>query len=103
MRIDIGAVPEDVIAERLTAEGIDPAAAAEAAAASAGDLGRARLLATDARLALRRARWSSVPGELDGTGATAARMVDELFAMIDDAADPCASAKRLRRWRWRSG
>ncbi len=88
VRIDIGAVPVDTIADRLIAEGIDPVAAAEAAAASAGDLGRARLLATDARLALRRAHWGGVPGELDGTGATAARLVDELFAMIDDAADP---------------
>ena len=40
------------------------------------------------RLALRRAAWAAVPGQLDGTGARATKLVDELFAMIDDAAAP---------------
>ena len=47
-----------------------------------------RLLATDPRLALRRNAWFSVPDQLDGSGAMATRLVDELFAMIDDAAAP---------------
>jgi DNA polymerase III subunit delta' len=88
VRIDFGSIPVDDIVERLVAEGIDPAMAHEAATASVGDLGRARLLATDPRLVLRRDAWAAVPGHLDGTGATAARLVDELFAMIDDAAVP---------------
>ncbi len=88
VRIDLGPVPESVMVERLVAEGVDGAIAAEAASAAVGDLGRARLLATDPRLALRRAAWAAVPGQLDGTGATATRLVDELFAMIDDAAAP---------------
>ena len=41
------------------AEGIDPDAAREAATAAAGDLGRARLLATDDRLVLRRDAWAA--------------------------------------------
>jgi DNA polymerase-3 subunit delta' len=88
VRIDLGPVPDEAVVGCLVSEGVDPAMAAEAAAAAAGDLGRARLLATDPRLALRREAWFAVTDRLDGTGAMAARLVDELFAMIDDAAAP---------------
>jgi len=88
VRIDLGPVPDSAIIERLVAEGSTPEIAAEVASAASGDLGRARLLATDPRLALRRAAWAAVPSQLDGTGARATRLVDELFAMIDDAAAP---------------
>jgi len=88
VRIDLGPVPESAIVERLMVEGVAEGTAREAASASSGDLGRARLLATDPRLALRREAWFAVPDQLDGTGAVAARLVDELFAMIDDAAAP---------------
>ncbi len=95
VRIDLGPVPTRAIADRLVSEGIEPAAAETAAAAAAGDLGRARLLANDERLALRRDAWAAVPTELDGTGATAARLVDDLFAMIDDAAAPLRTRQEL--------
>ena len=88
VRIDLGPVPTGAIIDRLVAEGCPAAVAAEAAATAVGDLGRARLLAGDPRLALRRAAWAAVPDQLDGTGAAATRLVDELFAMIDDAAAP---------------
>jgi DNA polymerase-3 subunit delta' len=88
VRIDLDPLPPGLIIERLIADGIEPAAAAEAAAAAGGDLGRARLLATDPRLALRRAAWQAVPDRLDETGATAYRLVAELRAMIDDAQAP---------------
>jgi DNA polymerase-3 subunit delta' len=88
VRIDLGPVPDATIVERLVAEGAAPDVAAEVVSAASGDLGRARLLVTDPRLALRRAAWAAVPGELDGSGATASRLVDDLFAMIDDAAAP---------------
>ena len=88
VRIDLVAVPADAIADALIAEGIDPELATQAATAAAGDLGRARLLATDPRLALRRAAWRAVPDRLDGTGAVAVEQVDCLLAMIDDAMAP---------------
>jgi DNA polymerase-3 subunit delta' len=88
VRIDLGPVPAEAIADRLELEGVPADAARTAAAAAAGDLGRARLLATDERLVLRRDAWAAVPTQLDGTGATVARLVDDLFAMIDDAAAP---------------
>ncbi len=91
VRIDLVAVPADAIADALIAEGIEPELATQAAAAAAGDLGRARLLATDPRLALRRAAWRAVPDRLDGTGAAAVEQVDSLLAMIDDAMAPLAT------------
>lgn len=88
VRLDLGPVAEDLVAERLRAEGIAPDRAIDAAAAAAGDLDRARLLATDDRLTLRREAWRSVPDRLDGTGARAVETADDLLAMIDDAMAP---------------
>lgn len=85
VRIELGPVPDGAVEERLVAEGIDPARAADAAAGASGDLRRARLLATDERLALRRAAWWGVPDRLDGTGGRAVQAADELLATIDDA------------------
>ena len=56
------------------------------AAAAAGNLHRARVLAADESVAARRQAWWSIPDKLDGNGATVAQLVAELRAMIDDAA-----------------
>jgi DNA polymerase-3 subunit delta' len=78
-------VPPGLVAERLVADGADAAAAEIAAAAAAGDLGLARLLAGDARLALRVDGWRRIPEDLDGTGHAVWRAVAERRAAIDDA------------------
>ena len=88
VRVELSGLPDAVVAERLVAEGIDPERAEAAARAAGGDLERARTLATDDRLALRHRAWLEVPRRLDGTGATAARLVAELQAMIGDALGP---------------
>ncbi len=88
VRVDFGALPIEVMAEVLVAEGVDVAAASEAAGAARGSLERARLLATDPQVANRREAWRAVPSRLDGTGAQAAALVDELLAMVDDAQLP---------------
>ena len=87
-RVDFPPLRPEVVAARLEAEGVDPTRAADAAAFAGGDLDRARLLATDERLALRVAAWRDLPRNLDGTGARAAAAVDELRATIDDAEGP---------------
>ena len=89
-RIDFRLVDEQHIADRLVSEGVDPDSAAEAAAASAGNLDRARVLAADPELAARRRAFADVPHRLDGTGATVMRIVDELTALIEAAAEPLA-------------
>jgi len=95
VRIDFRPVPTQVLAERLVSEGVDAGRAAEIADAAHGDLRRARLLATDERLAIRLAAWRAVPGRLDGTGHIAAGLVDQLRGLIDDAAAPLADQQRL--------
>lgn len=89
-RIDFRLIDEQHVADRLVSEGVDPDSAAEAAAASGGNLDRARVLAADPQLAARRRAFAEVPHRLDGTGATVMRVVDELTAMIESAATPLA-------------
>jgi DNA polymerase-3 subunit delta' len=85
VRVDLGPVPLAVVVDRLVAEGVAADRAAEVAAAAAGDLDRARLLATDDRFAVRAKALREVPGRLDGTGARAAELAAEVKALIDDA------------------
>jgi DNA polymerase-3 subunit delta' len=90
VRIDMPAVPAAAIATALVAEGVDRERAVEIAASSAGNVDRARLLATDERFVARRRAWQDVPADLDGSGATVARLVSGLRALIDDALLPLA-------------
>ena len=87
-RVDFRTVPADEITARLVAEGVAVDDAATAAQAAVGDVDRARLLATDPDLAARRAAFAAVPRQVDGTGATALRLTDELLALIEAAASP---------------
>jgi DNA polymerase-3 subunit delta' len=95
VRIDFRPVPTQVLVDRLISEGVEPDRAADIAGAAHGDLRRARLLATDERLAIRLAAWRAVPQRLDGTGHTAAGLMDQLRGLIDDAAAPLAEQQRL--------
>jgi len=111
-RVELRPLPPSAIAERLVAEGISADEATAAAAASGGDLERARTLATDARLSLRHAAWRDLPRRVDGTGYRAAEAVGELNAMIDDALGPLqerqateaeALAEQIERYGLRAG
>lgn len=88
VRIDLGPVPVASIRDRLLAEGVAESVASDAATAASGDLRRARVLAGDPRLALRRQAWLEAPTRLDGTGHVVVELVDGLLAAIDDAAEP---------------
>ena len=85
VRIDLGPVPLQAVVDRLVAEGVAAERATAVATASAGDLDRARLLATDDRFAVRATALAALPGRLDGTGARAAELAAEVKALIDDA------------------
>lgn len=95
VRVDFVAVPVEAVCERLVAEGVGPAKAAEAAALAGGDVDRARLLAADERLQLRIEAWRAVPTLLDGTGAKVANLVADLRAMIDDASAPLVARQQV--------
>jgi DNA polymerase III subunit delta' len=79
---------EAEVAAALEAEGTDPPRAAALAALAGGRLDRARLLAADPDAEGRHRAWGSLPGRLDGTGATVATLVDELMAHIERSAAP---------------
>lgn len=97
VRIDLGPVPEEAMVDRLVEEGTPVETARIAAAAAAGDLGRARLLVGDPALAVRRDSWSSVPHRIDGTGYTAAQLVDEVLAHIDAAQEALDQRQQAER------
>lgn len=88
VRVDFAALTASVVAEKLVEEGLSPERAAEVASFAGGDLSRARLLATDERLALRLAAWRDLPRRLNGSGHAAASAIDDLRAAIDDAEAP---------------
>lgn len=88
VRIDLDVVPDALVQQRLEAEGVEPTSAAELVVAAGGDIRRARELRDDPGLAERRQAWAAVPGQLDGTGATVGRLVDQLLAMVEAAAEP---------------
>ncbi len=85
VRVELGPVPLADLVARLVAEGIDRSVADSVAAASGGDLDRARLLATDPRFAVRVDALRAMPGRLNDTGARAAEIAAEVKALIDDA------------------
>ena len=88
VRVTFRVLLDDVVAAALQADGISERIAAEAARAAAGNLDRARLLATDHGLFERRAAFASVPARLDGSGIRVAQLTDELLGLIDAAAEP---------------
>lgn len=88
VRIDFRPVPTSVVVAALEAEGVAADVAASVAEAAAGNLARARLLASDPGFAERRRLWTSVPDRLDGTGFAVATLADELLASIDGLLEP---------------
>ncbi|MGI8492746.1 MAG: hypothetical protein ACR2NJ_08320 [Acidimicrobiales bacterium] len=79
--------PSD-LAELLVAEGVEPERAAALAEAAGGRIDRAKLLASDPGFSDRQRAWRSLPSRLDGTGATVARLVDELLELLDSSVVP---------------
>ncbi|GIU84768.1 MAG: hypothetical protein KatS3mg008_1543 [Acidimicrobiales bacterium] len=73
----------DEIASRLVVEGHDPETSLAVAQICERDLDRARLLASDPRFAERVEMWWSLPGRLDGRGATVHRLVTDIREMLD--------------------
>lgn len=90
VRVEFRAIADHIVAARLVSEGVPVDRAEQAARSAAGDLGRARVLASDDSLVARRAAFAEVPRRLDGTGSTVIRLVDELQSLIERAAAPLA-------------
>ncbi|MGI8806431.1 MAG: ATP-binding protein [Acidimicrobiales bacterium] len=85
VRVDFGPLTSLQVSAALVGEGVDPAVADEVAAVAGGRLDRARLLANDPGFGTRREAWRSVPGRLDGTGATVSVVASDLAALLGSA------------------
>jgi len=86
VKVEFGPIDPVVVESVLLAEGHTAEVARVAAAASAGNLDRARVLVSDSGLAARRDAFASVPHRLDGTGFTVATLADEMVRLADEAA-----------------
>lgn len=94
VRIDLRAVPTELMQRRLVDEGVDPETASVVAPSAGGSLRRARLLAADPSVGERRRAWFGAPERLDGTGATAMALADELLGGIDAVLEPLEERQR---------
>jgi DNA polymerase III subunit delta' len=83
-RIDFDPVADDTVRAVLERDGVAPADAAALASLAGGQLARARALA--GRLAPLRAAFASAPTRVDGYGATAFGIAQDLDAVVEDAA-----------------
>jgi DNA polymerase-3 subunit delta' len=88
VQVPFAVVASRVVEEWLVGRGVPDEVAATVAAASGGNLDRARLLADDPGFDARRRQWRSVPSRLDGTGAAAVVVADELLGLADEALVP---------------
>lgn len=88
VRVDFRSIPDDVIAERLIAEGMPNDRARLAATGSLGDLDRARVLANDPQLAERRDAFAEAIHVLDGSGHAAMTFVARIEGLIESATAP---------------
>lgn len=77
----------------LLAEGVSAQQAAASAQMAGGRLDRARLLAGDPAAEARARAWESVPTRLDGTGATAALLAEELLDLLKASAAPLVASQ----------
>ena len=88
VQVDFAPLSPGAVLSALVAGGVDPDRAAQLAEAAGGRLDRARLLAGDPEFELRRRAWHVIPARLDGSGATAAAVADELVALLDSSVAP---------------
>ncbi len=94
VEVRVEALARAALEELLVREGASPTAAATAAAASGGNLARARVLVRDPALEDRLRAWRELPGRLDGTPARCAELVAEIGASLEEAAAPLAELQR---------
>jgi DNA polymerase-3 subunit delta' len=86
--VEFSPVALQVITAVLVGVGVSPKRAKVSAAASGGDVDRARLLSTDDAVAIRAELWASIPEKLDGRGVTVWELVNQVRDSMDAAQEP---------------
>lgn len=92
LTVEFDPLGESDIVAVLSREEVGLPAAEAVAQVARGRLDRARLLARDEGFSARMERWRQIPGQLDGTGATVARLAGEL---VEAASEPVEVVKRV--------
>jgi DNA polymerase-3 subunit delta' len=90
--IEFPPVPRATLCQWLVGRGVPEAMAAVVADSSGGNPGRAQVMVGDPDVAARAALWSSVPDQLDGSGAVAAALAALLLESSERAVEPLRSA-----------
>lgn len=88
VRIDFRELSDDVVIEALVSEGVEISTARRLALVAAGDLDRARILATDPALEQRMDLFARIPARLDGTASRVLDLVAEIMDAIEAAMGP---------------
>lgn len=88
VRVDFRPLQEAQLVATLVGEGASLERAQLAARLSSGRLDRARLLVGDPNADKRWRAWAGLPGRLDGSGATVARLADELTELLKQSLEP---------------
>jgi DNA polymerase-3 subunit delta' len=88
-RVDFAPLPDDTVQGALERDGVAPAEAETVAALAGGQLARARALVGPLREL--RAAFAAAPGRLDGHGATALEVAQELDAAVEAASSTVAN------------
>ncbi len=88
VRVDFVPLSTEQVARVLEREGVERGHATILAEAAGRRLDRARLLATDTGFEVRRQAWLDVPDRLDGTGASAAAVAQQLVGLLDSSIEP---------------
>lgn len=81
-------VPRATVVQWLVNRGVGEEMAAVVADSSGGNPGRARVMVDDPEVAARAALWTSVPEQLNGSGAVAADLAKQLLASAERAVEP---------------
>lgn len=88
VRFDFPPLASSVLERALLESGVNAEVALAAASSAGGNLDRAKLLATDPLVVDRRRFWTSIPEQLDGTGARAGAVATEALARMAEVAEP---------------
>ena len=95
VRIDFRELSDSVVVDTLVAEGVDRETANRLAVVAAGDLDRARILATDPALQERMDLFTRIPQRLDGTASRVLDIVSEIIDAVEEAMAPLAAKNDL--------
>jgi DNA polymerase-3 subunit delta' len=95
IQVEFRPLSSEQVEVALQGDGVPPELAAHLAEASGGRLDRARLLAADGQFEVRRQAWREVPARLDGTGATAAAIAEELMGYLESSVEPLNAAQAI--------